>query len=411
MSLLYIDPGTGSMLFSVFIGIVSALVFLFRKIFIKIKFILSGGKTEKISSTKIPYVIFTDHKRYWNIFKPVCDEFEKRGLPLAYWTASPDDPALEQKYQHVKAQFIGEGNKAFAKLNMMNACIVLSTTPGLDVYQWKRSKNVDCYVHIRHDVEDPVGYRMFGCDFYDSVLLTGSHQERYIRVFEQKREEKPKETLVVGCAYMDVMKERLSSLAPVKNKKPVVLLAPSWGESAILKKYGNSILDALIATGYKIVVRPHPQSFTSEKDMIEPLLQKYKQSDDFEWNRDNDNFEILRQADILITDFSGIIFDWALVFDKPLIYADTSYDSSPYDSAWLDEPLWRFEVLPDLGVKLERKDFSNLKGIIDNLMRDESFQKGREKIRAQAWQFQGQGAKRTVDYLTAKYDQLVGKKN
>jgi CDP-glycerol glycerophosphotransferase (TagB/SpsB family) len=207
------------------------------------------------------------------------------------------------------------------------------------------------------------------------------------------------------------MKERLSSLAPVKNKKPVVLLAPSWGESAILKKYGNSILDALIATGYKIVVRPHPQSFTSEKDMIEPLLQKYKQSDDFEWNRDNDNFEILRQADILITDFSGIIFDWALVFDKPLIYADTSYDSSPYDSAWLDEPLWRFEVLPDLGVKLERKDFSNLKGIIDNLMRDESFQKGREKIRAQAWQFQGQGAKRTVDYLTAKYDQLVGKKN
>lgn len=411
MFLLYIDPGTGSMLFSVFIGIVSALVFLFRKIFIKIKFILSGGKIEKLSSTKIPYVIFTDHKRYWNIFKPVCDEFEKRGLPLAYWTASLDDPALQQKYQHVKAEFIGEGNKAYAKLNMMNASIVLSTTPGLDVYQWKRSKNVDYYVHIRHDVEDPVGYRMFGCDFYDSVLLTGSHQEHYIRVFEQKRDEKPKETLVVGCAYMDVMKERLSDLAPVKNKKPVVLLAPSWGESAILKKYGSSILDALIATGYKIVVRPHPQSFTSEKDMIEPLLQKYKDSDDFEWNRDNDNFEVLRNADVLITDFSGIIFDWALVFDKPLIYADTSYDSSPYDSAWLDEPLWRFEVLPDLGVKLEKKDFSNLKGIIDNLMRDESFQKGREKIRAQAWQFQGQGAKRTVDYLVSKYEQLVGKKD
>lgn len=411
MFLLYIDPGTGSMLFSVFIGIVSALVFLFRKIFIKIKFILSGGKIEKLSSTKIPYVIFTDHKRYWNIFKPVCDEFEKRGLPLAYWTASPDDPALQQKYQHVNAEFIGEGNKAFAKLNMMNACIVLSTTPGLDVYQWKRSKNVDFYVHICHDIGEPVAYRMFGCDFYDAILLSGSFQETFIRILEQKRDEKSKETYVVGCAYMDVMKQRLSALAPVKNKKPVVLLAPSWGESAILKKYGSSILDALIATGYKIVVRPHPQSFTSEKDMIEPLLQKYKASDDFEWNRDNDNFETLRQADILVTDFSAIIFDYALVFDKPLIYADTSYDSSPYDSAWLDEPLWRFEVLPDLGVKLEQNDFSNLKGIIDNLMSDESFQKGREKIRAQAWQFQGQGAKRTVDYLTAKYEQLVGKKD
>ena len=38
--LLYIDPGTGSMLFSILIGIVSTLVFFGRQLFLKIKFII-----------------------------------------------------------------------------------------------------------------------------------------------------------------------------------------------------------------------------------------------------------------------------------------------------------------------------------------------------------------------------------
>lgn len=406
MFLLYIDPGTGSMLFSVFIGVLSTFVFLGRKLYMKLKFVLAGGKAEKIDSAKLPYVIFTDHKRYWNIFKPICDEFEERGLPLAYWTASPDDPALTADYKNVKAEFIGEGNKAFARLNMMNAGIVLSTTPGLDVYQWKRSKNVDYYVHIRHTVDDPLGYRMFGYTFYDSILLSGDFQEHYIRKLEEIRNETKKEISVVGCTYMDAMKVRLNSLQKEPNEKTVVLLAPSWGASSILTKFGAKILDALIATGFKIIVRPHPQSLTSEKEIIDSLMQKYPNSEDFEWNRDNDNFNVLNNADIMITDFSGIIFDYTLVFDKPIIYADTSFNKAPYDGAWVDEPLWRFKVLPDLGLKLKEEDFSNLKEIIQKMISDDSFKKGREKIRNEAWQFKGEAAKRTVDYLVAKYEEI-----
>ena len=43
---LYIDPGTGSMLFSILIGGISTLVFIGRKIFLKLKFVLSGGQSE-----------------------------------------------------------------------------------------------------------------------------------------------------------------------------------------------------------------------------------------------------------------------------------------------------------------------------------------------------------------------------
>ena len=46
--LLYIDPGTGSMLFSILIGIVGTFVFFGQQVLLKIKFIISGGKTQKI---------------------------------------------------------------------------------------------------------------------------------------------------------------------------------------------------------------------------------------------------------------------------------------------------------------------------------------------------------------------------
>lgn len=117
---------------------------------IKLRFLLSGGEKTAVDHEKHPLAVFVDDKRYWNVMEPVCRELDRRGLDVAYLTASPDDPALQNPYAHVHAEFLGEGNKAFAKLNFLRANVLLSSTPGLDVYQWKRSPGVDCYVHILH---------------------------------------------------------------------------------------------------------------------------------------------------------------------------------------------------------------------------------------------------------------------
>lgn len=406
--MLYIDPGTGSMLFAILIGIVTSLMFLWKSFLLKLKFLVHGGRVEE-TEKRLPYVIFSDSKRYWNVFKPICDEFEKRGVQLEYLTASPDDPALSAEYQHVNCRFIGENNKAFAKLNMLDAGILLSTTPGLDVYQWKRSANVDWYVHIFHAVDEGTGYRMFGMDYYDAVLLTGAFQEKYIRKLEELRNLPAKELVVAGSTYMDALKEKLDAKTGVKEGK-TVLLAPSWGESSILTKYGADILRALVATGYNIVVRPHPQSLTSEKAVLEPLWKEFPDSEHLHWNYDNDNFEALWNADLMITDFSGIIFDYALVFGKPIIYADTSFDPAPYDAVWIEEPLWRFEVLKELGAPLKKEDFPRMRELIDDLLQQEQGREAREKVRDEAWQCIGESAKLTVDYMIHKYEELSLKK-
>lgn len=412
-SFLYIDPGTGSMLFTIIIGIVSALFFAVRDRLVKLKFLIHGGKAAKTDRKKLPYVIFSDNKRYWNVFSPICDEFEKRGIEVSFFTASSDDPALEKDYRYVHTEYIGEGNKPYARLNMLNACVLLATTPGLDVYQWKRSKNTDFYIHTYHAVGDGTDYRMFALDFYDAVLLTGSIQENYIRSLEEKRGTRKKELVMVGSTYLDAMAERKKRMEDECEENhcedindKMILVAPTWGASSILNRYGEKILAALIKTGYHIVVRPHPQSYTSDAKLLEELKEKFPDGDRFSWNRDNDNFDILSKADVLITDYSGVMYDYMFIFDRPIIYADTNIDNSPFDAAWIEEDLWHLAILPELGLRLDEKDFDNIKSVIDSVSDSEKLKKSREKRKLEAWQNEGRAAVNTVDYMVEKYKSL-----
>lgn len=403
---LYIDPGTGSMLFAILIGIIGALNYLLKDWIIKLRFILSGGKKVEANANKIPFVIFSDDKRYWNVFEPVCREFNERGVDVVYMTASSDDPGIDNPYEHIKGEFIGEHNKAFAKLNFLNASIVLSTTPGLDVYQWKRSKEVQYYIHMLHAANEVAGYRMFGTDYYDALLLSGEYQIADVRYLEKIRNLPQKDLVKTGIPYMDEMVARLQADMQTTESERTVLLAPSWGESAIFQKYGERIIEILLETGYHIIIRPHPQSFTSEKELLDRLMQKYPESDRIEWNRDNDNFGVLKRADILISDFSGVIFDFSLVYDKPVIYADTEFDKSPYDAWWLETPYWTFTALPRIGQKLTVDNMDTLKEMMDTCLMDPKYAEGRREVRSETWEYKGEGAKRVVDFCLKKYQEL-----
>ncbi len=404
---LYIDPGTGSMLFTVLLGLVGAAVYSARMLWIKLRF--SGGKKANKSDEKLPLVIFSDDKRYWTIFAPICRELDKRGMDVVYMTASPDDPALDNPYPHVRAEFIGAGNKAFSRLNFLKATIVFSTTPGLDVYQWKRSKDVDYYIHIFHTAGEVTRYRMFGIDYYDALMIAGAHQERDIRQLEQLRALPAKELVMVGIPYMDEMAARLAAVGPAPDHPRTVLLAPTWGPSAIFSIHGGKIIDTLLKTGYHIIIRPHPQSFTSEKEMLDKLMAEYPASEQLEWNRDTDNFEVLRRSDILISDFSGVVFDFSLIYDKPVIYTDPNFNLAPYDAWFLDHPLWTLSALPRIGQELNIENMENIKELIDSCLEDARYAQGRQEVRKETWAHYGEGAVRAADYILSKYEALTRK--
>ena len=151
-------------------------------------------------------------------------------------------------------------------------------------------------------------------------------------------------------------------------------------------------------SGFHIIVRPHPQSYTAEKELLENLKKSFE---DVEWNKDNDNLAVMNKSDILITDFSGIIFDYSFLFGKPVIYADTNFDTSVYDADWLDEKMWTLRAAEKIGIKLEEKEFNNIKTIIQNAINQKDFSQ-LENVKNECWQNIGNSAKSIVDYVTGE---------
>lgn len=403
---LYIDPGTGSMLVSVLIGAAATLFFLGKALILKLKIIISGkGAISVAKQSYKPYVIYCEGKQYINVFKPIVEEFEARKIPLEYYTSASDDPFLNEKFEYVHAEFIGEGNAAFLKLRMLQAGVVLMTTPGLQVYQLKRSKKVKHYSHILHAASDATMYRLFGIDYFDSILLTGDYQKNDIRILEKQRNLPEKELVSVGCTYLDVYKTRIDSIQPEENKPFTVLVSPSWGKSALLSKYGEKLLDPLLATGWRIIVRPHPQTKKSEPEVLERLTEKYKNSKNIEWDFERENVYSMKKADIMISDFSGIIYDFTFLCDKPVIYVNSELDLIPYDAWDLEnngKNIWQFSVLKKIGIELKEEFFPQIKDVIQNASDSTELSAERRKAKEEAWMYQGIAGKKVVDFMISK---------
>ena len=405
--LLYIDPGTGSMLFSIIIGAAATLYFLSRAVIMKIKLFFSAGKSGAVvtKADYKPYVIYNEGNQYWTLFKPICDEFEKRGVAVNYLTSSKTDPIFDQQYHFIKAEFIGEGNSAFARLNLLTAGVVLMTTPGLQVYQLKRSKNVKHYAHILHAASDATMYRLFGIDYFDSILLTGDYQKADIRQLEQQRGLPAKELETVGCTYLDMQFNRICDIPEENPHTFTVLLSPSWGPSALLSRFGEKLLDPLTETGWHIIIRPHPQSKKSEPEMLKRLEDRYETNSNVEWDYNRENIYSMKRADIMISDFSGIIFDYTFLCDKPVMYVKAQFDLRPYDAYDLDHQLWQFDTLNKIGVELKEESFANIKEEIQKLSDNQTFAYARQQAKKEAWMYQGEAASRIVNFLIRKEQQ------
>ena len=165
----------------------------------------------------------------------------------------------------------------------------------------------------------------------------------------------------------------------------------------------------LLDTGYHVIIRPHPQSFTADKDVIDRLMAEFPDSENLEWNRDNDNFEVLRRSDIMISDFSGVMLDFAFIFDKPVIYADIEFDKGQYDYYFLKEEPWSLTMLPKIGMGLTIDNAAGVKDLIEECLTNPKFKETRAQAREEIWQCRGEGASNTADYIVAKLKQLEQK--
>ena len=117
-------------------------------------------------------------------------------VEVTYLTSDEEDDGLIYQTNNVTSRNIGIGNKAYAVLAMLKADVCVMTTPGLDVLQIRRSNGVTHYSHLIHAPTDVGIYKLYSFDYYASVMCSGAHQMRSLRVLENLRQTKP--TLIVA---------------------------------------------------------------------------------------------------------------------------------------------------------------------------------------------------------------------
>ena len=395
----YIDPGTGSMLLSLVLSIVGTLFFIFNLLIIKLKrLFFIKNKIEN----KFPIVIFSEGKMYWKIFKPILDEFEKREKTVTFLTCNEDDYVFDENYKYINAKYIGTGYSAMSKMAFLKADICLMTTPQLDVLQLKRSKFCKNYVHIFHSISSSNDYRLFALDFYDTVLCDAEFQINDIRAIEKKRQLPAKDLKIVGSPYMDYLEECLNKSDIQKNNNFTILIAPTWGQDGLLYKYGSKLIDKLVKDNYNIIIRPHPQSLIVEKNIIKKLENQYSSNKNITFDYDNNNLISMAKADIMISDFSGIMFEYAFLFNKPILYQNSKMNDEIYDYSELGIKPLRYSVLNDIGVELTENNIDSIDKIVEELRNNEKIFQQINNAKNLFWAEQGIGAKNVVNYLIQK---------
>ncbi|MEM9423602.1 MAG: CDP-glycerol glycerophosphotransferase family protein, partial [Spirochaetota bacterium] len=358
-------------------------------------------------------VFFSEGKQYWNCFWPILEELETRQIAAVYWTMDAEDPALKPRcFRHITAQFIGAGYAAFARLNTLQADVCIMTTPGLDVLQIRRSPKVRHYCHIIHALDDCTLYRVFGTDYFDSVLLSGPHQVEALEALEAVRPIAKKEKYIVGCTYLDALRQRWASLRfpqrDTEKFKLRLLIAPSWGPNGLLSKYGMDLLGPLLEEGYSLILRPHPQSKISEAGLLQDLQEqlRFYSGSRLQWDFERENLGAFFASDVMISDFSSVVHDYLILTRKPVFIAEFAFNYDGCDAMDLlpREP-WALRAGREVGLS-----FSDTEMLRERLREYESpnvraeFQSKIEGL--DAYRYPGEAGKRAADCILQIRDSL-----
>ena len=123
-----------------------------------------------------------------------------------------------------------------------------------------------------------------------------------------------------------------------------------------------------------------------------------------EWDYERDNIHAMKKSDVMVSDFSGIIFDYTFLCDKPVMYVNAEMDLRPYDAYDIDggKNIWQFAVLKKIGIELTEEQFADIGAALRNAADSGALAAARAEAKSTAWMFRGEAGKRIVDFMVAK---------
>jgi YidC/Oxa1 family membrane protein insertase len=187
-----------------------------------------------------------------------------------------------------------------------------------------KSKYCNNYVYFFHALASTHKiYTHTAFKNYDLIFTNGDYQKKELELSETKFDFPKKEIINSGYFFFDSLRNKANFN---KLKKKTIIFAPSWNYNKInlFDDYGLKIIDQLLNSNFKVILRPHPEHFHRSKKTLKKITDLFLKNPGFELDQNSNNLESLEQSEILITDNSAIVFEFLLIFKRPIIYIEYS---------------------------------------------------------------------------------------
>lgn len=325
-------------------------------------------------------VFYSEKSGFYKYFEGVINYLlEHSNIRIHYITSDPDDKIFElaKSNDRIKPYYIGE-KKLITLMMKMDADMVVMTMPDLDNFHIKRSyvkKDVE-YVFMFHG---PLSMHMAmrkGCvDNFDTIFSVGPHTTREVRKIEEVYKLKPKNIVECGYGMLEKLKKEYDAMPKVESDVKTVLIAPSWQNGNIMENSVTGLLDSLLPHEINVIVRPHPQYMRKYAEKLNLLKERYSNYNNLTIEDDFSGNTSIFSADVLISDWSGIAYEYAFVTKKPVLFVNTPMKvMNPEYSKIEIEPL-EISLRNKVGTTIEESDVDKAYEAVEKLIDD------REKYR------------------------------
>ena len=319
-------------------------------------------------------VFYSENNGFYKYYAGMIEYILKNtNIVIHYITSDPDDSIFKKAEENsrIKAYYIGE-KKLITLMMKLDADVVVMTMPDLENYHIKRSyirKDIE-YIYIPHGMDSlNMTMRTGSMDHFDTVFCTGKHQKEEIEKTE-KVYELPKKNLVEwGYCLLDSMRDDYNKMEKKVSDVKSILIAPSWQKDNIVDSCLDELLDNLKGHGYKITVRPHPQHVRHMPERMQQLKDRFANDDDIEIQTDFSSNSTVFEADMMLTDWSGICYEYAYTPCKPVLFIDTPMKvmNPEYEKIGV-EPI-NIWMRDSIGASLKPDEMDRIPEVVDQILK------------------------------------------
>ncbi len=330
-------------------------------------------------------VIYSEKSGFYKYFKGLIKELLARSdMVIHYVTNDPDDVIFEiaKKNRRIKPYYIGL-KKTISLMLKLECDICVMTTPDLDKYYLKKSKmkkDIE-YIYIPHALMSMhMGMKEGSLDAFDTIFCAGEHIKREVRATERVYGLPSKECVEFGYPLVDDLiplgeEERRTHK---KGGRREILIAPTWNEDNILDSCIDEMLEKLLCDEYHITVRPHPEYVKRFGQRMNATVERWKNKvgEGLSFELDFSSNKSTYSSDLMITDWSGISFEFSFATKRPTLFVNTKMKVLNENWQRIDCTPIEITLRDEIGMSIEKSDVKNIGEIVkDTFKRSTEYEK------------------------------------